>query len=428
MTGSRPKIHYGLRTGLLVLVLVIMESAFFLKQGGCETFGIKDPRGNFVPKVSVTVGNKEVVIKKLDPEEQFRSISVTLVPRNSALERNVGHLEIQWIDAQNKAGKLMPFAGPRYDKNLKKFQDSMLKSAVLKIIDKSNAKLFAGKSILDLFQIQIDNQVLVSSESVTEGEQTYQLGAGRDVSINVSKQALTFSENNLRSGETIEVENRSGMDQEIGVELPERGVLFRQIRRIPGDEKIVEDKWERFPIAADSKIQIFLIPERDPARLLLLDGKEIVIKVLQGTRVRETRRIPIKIAPDLKQMTRESGTSAGEDTGMGPPMRTDRQEVETARQSPTTAAGRQPEAATPARGSATAGSFWIWLLLILNLLMLAGLAAHAILFMLPRIQVLEDRLAKSEMFIHASREAIREELEQIKEEILGECRKDYESE
>jgi len=428
MTRSRPNNPHRLRTGLLVLVLVILESAVFLQQGGCETFGIKDSRGSFVPKVSITVGNKDVTIKKLDPEEQFRSISVTLHPRNSALERNVGHLDIEWSDAHNKAGKPMPFAGPRYDKNLKKFQDSMQKSAVLKIMDKSNAKLFAGKSIADLFQIQIDNQVLVSSESVTEGEQTYQLGTGRDVSINVNRSAVTFAESNLRAGETIEVENRSGTDQEIGVELPERGVLFSTIRRIPGDEKIPKEKWERFPIAADSKIQVFLIPERDPARLLLLDGKEIVIKVFQGTRVRETRRIPVRVAADLKQPVREPGSGYGELPAAGQGARTGRQDLESSRQGETVQPGAQPQAATPVRASAPGGSLWIWLILTLILVMLGGLAAHAILFMLPRIQVLEDRLAKSEMFIHASREAIREELEQIKEEILGECQKDHESE
>jgi hypothetical protein len=45
-------------------------------------------------------------------------------------------------------------------------------------------------------------------------------------------------------------------------------------------------------------------------------------------------------------------------------------------------------------------------------------------FMLPKIQVLQDRLAKAEMFIHGSREAIREELEQIKGEIIQQCERD----
>jgi hypothetical protein len=35
--------------------------------------------------------------------------------------------------------------------------------------------------------------------------------------------------------------------------------------------------------------------------------------------------------------------------------------------------------------------------------------------------LLEDRLAKTEMFIHGSRQAIREEMDQIKEEVLRQC-------
>ena len=49
-------------------------------------------------------------------------------------------------------------------------------------------------------------------------------------------------------------------------------------------------------------------------------------------------------------------------------------------------------------------------------------------FMLPKIQVLQDRLAKTEMFLHGSREAIREELDQLKGEILQQCEKDSSSE
>ena len=71
---------------------------------------------------------------------------------------------------------------------------------------------------------------------------------------------------------------------------------------------------------------------------------------------------------------------------------------------------------------------WIWILTVLNLILLMSLAAYGVFFVLPKIQVVEDRLAKNEMFIHGSREAIREELEQVKEEILSECRRDSQSE
>jgi hypothetical protein len=56
--------------------------------------------------------------------------------------------------------------------------------------------------------------------------------------------------------------------------------------------------------------------------------------------------------------------------------------------------------------------------------LLIGLAGYGIFFILPKVQVLEDRLAKNEMFIHGTREAIREELDQIKEEILRQCQQD----
>jgi hypothetical protein len=56
---------------------------------------------------------------------------------------------------------------------------------------------------------------------------------------------------------------------------------------------------------------------------------------------------------------------------------------------------------------------------IINLGLLVGLAVYGIFYMLPKIQVLQDRLARNEMFIHTSREAIREEMDRIKEEILA---------
>jgi len=71
---------------------------------------------------------------------------------------------------------------------------------------------------------------------------------------------------------------------------------------------------------------------------------------------------------------------------------------------------------------------WIWIIQAVNLVFLAGLAVYGIFFILPKLQVLEDRLAKNEIFIHGSREAIREELDQIKQEILKQCQADLEKE
>jgi len=61
----------------------------------------------------------------------------------------------------------------------------------------------------------------------------------------------------------------------------------------------------------------------------------------------------------------------------------------------------------------------IWILAAANLALLAALAAYVIFFMLPRIQVLQDRITKSEIFIHNSRESIREEIETIRHEVIS---------
>ena len=65
---------------------------------------------------------------------------------------------------------------------------------------------------------------------------------------------------------------------------------------------------------------------------------------------------------------------------------------------------------------------------MINLVLVLGLGVYGVLFLLPRLQVLDDRLVRNEMFIHGSREAIREELEQIKEEILRQCQQDTDTE
>jgi len=409
----------------------LYEFAFLGQIGLCQTFGVKDQRGDFVPKVTIVVSSKDILIKKTDPQDKFRSISLTLNPKNANLRRDVGLLNIEWLDANNKAGKPMPFAGPRYEAPLRKFQDSMMRSAGLRIIDKSNHNLFTGKTIGDLFQIQIDDQPMVSSESVVEGERTVQLGTGRDVSVNVGKSVIVFNESNFKKGEILNVDNRSGADQALGIELPEKGLLFYQVRRNPEQTKIPKDNWDRFTVAPDSGIFIALIPDRDPMALSQLDGKEIVIRVFQGGRIRETKRIPIKIASDLKQGAREPGLS-GQIPGGEPVQRMTRNNSEPP-QKPESAQlpaqpPRQPAPTAAQKAAGTSSSLWVLIFLGLNLVLVAGLGLYSILFILPRIQVLEDRLAKSEMFIHGTREAIRDELDQVKEEILQELHRPPDSE
>jgi hypothetical protein len=61
----------------------------------------------------------------------------------------------------------------------------------------------------------------------------------------------------------------------------------------------------------------------------------------------------------------------------------------------------------------------IWILAFTNLALIVALAGYVIFFMLPRIQVLQDRISKSEIFIHNSRESIREEIDEIKQDVLS---------
>ena len=424
---TRQKRLYNLRLGGRLLLLVFLGAVLFPAEAACETLGIKDPKGNFVPKVTVTVGNKEVEIKKTDPQASFTSISLAL--KNHKLIQNVTLLDIQWVNVNNEPGKPLPFAGPLYNRGTKVFQAPMTKSLSLKLLDKTKVNLFAGKSVADLFAISVGDQPLISSDAVPEKERTVQLGTGRDVSINVDKASITFDENNLMKGEWLNVDIRSGSDQVLGVELPEKELVYSQIVRKPEQKPIPREDWNRFTLASDSGIGILLFPEPNPAQLSRLDGKEIIIKVFQGNKIRETRKIPIRTSPDLRAPGKESGQRGesirGEETSgpskseVGPPRKAEPVEA--------SAPPARREAASPADTAQTNrqwGGLWLWIIQIFNFVLLAGLAVYAIFFMLPKIQVLEDRLAKNEMFIHGSREAIREELDQIKAEILRQCQKD----
>lgn len=415
-------------------VMILVGALLIPSVVWCETYGIIGPDNEFQVKVSIDVRNTDILIKKIDPQEKFSSISIQVNARNSALLRNVNLLRIEWIDARNRAGRPIPFTGPFYDPNTRTFQDTMVKSVALKILNTSTRKLFGGKPLADLFRIKINKQPLVSQESVSERERTVKMGAGRDVSINVDRNVIVFNEDNFKQGEILNVDNRSGLDQALGVELPSVGLVYDQIIRKPEQTKIPREQWNRFTVAADSGIFIVLIPEQNAALLPQLDGKEVVIKVYEGNRVRETRRIPIKIAADLKlpgrelPMVTEPASPDAEarreytenDTSAG------RRVTSEERTSPGTQEARVPgksaEAREPLLGS------WIWVLQIINLVLVIGLACYGMFFLLPKIQVLEDRLAKNEMFIHGSREAIREELEQIKEEILRQCLSNQDSE
>jgi hypothetical protein len=377
-----------------------------------------------VPKVTVTIGNKEVEIKKTDPQAKFNSISLALNSKYHKLIQNVTQLKIQWVNTNNEPGQPLPFAGPLYNSTTAVFQAPMTKSLSLKLTAKAN--LFAGKSLADLFTISVDGQPLISSDAVSEKERTVQLGTGRDVSINVDKSSITFDENNLMKGEWLNVDNRSGTDQVLGVELPENELVYAQIVRKPEQKPIPREDWNRFTVASDSGMGILLFPERNPAQLSQLDGKEITIKVFQGNKIKETRKIPIKISSDLrtagKDLSGQRKPSQPEEPGQP-----SRSEIKPSRSAEPVEASAPAARQSPAEKSQTNRSWeglWLWIIQIFNLVLLVGLAVYAIFFMLPKIQVLEDRLAKNEMFIHSSREAIREELDRIKAEILRQCQKD----
>ena len=52
---------------------------------------------------------------------------------------------------------------------------------------------------------------------------------------------------------------------------------------------------------------------------------------------------------------------------------------------------------------------------------LIALALYGAFFLLPKLQVIEARMSKNEMFLLGAREAIREELDKTKEDVLRQC-------
>jgi hypothetical protein len=415
MSQMKQQIRYGQVMRGLVLAVLLFGSPLFTCVGVCETYGIKDADGNFTPKLNVAVDKKEVVIRKTNPRDKFRLLSLKLNPTNRNLLRNVALLQVEWIGPDNRPSKPVPFAGPMYDRNTNVFQESMIKSVGLRIVDKSPHNLFAGKTLADLLAIRIDNQPIITAESVSEKERTVHLGGGRDVSINVDKNAVVFSESNLKRGEIINVDNRTGREQVLGVDIPSKGFVLGQIRRKLEQAKIPKEEWNRFTVPADQGIFIVLIPEPEPALLGQLDGREITIRVFQGNEVRETRRIPIEISPELRLSPGTKVSPAAE------PLRS---------KEPPPAPKVASSTSKPVRAETNVGQsgvrygVWLWVVQIANLILLVFLAVYTVFFMLPKVQVLEDRVAKSEMFIHGTREAIREELEQIKRDIIKECQQD----
>jgi len=406
----------------LLLIVSICGILFSPKVAWCETYGARDAQGSFVAKVAVTVGDKEVTIRKVDPREQFASISLKLNAKNKELIKNVASLELIWLGAGNKAGKPVPFAGPLYDRNTKVFKESMTRSVSLKIVDKSGQNLFAGKSFSELFTISVDKQTLVSSESASEEERTVKLGRGQDVSIRVDRTSLAFNESNYKHGEWTDVDNRTGVDQVIGIHIPE-GFVFAQIVRRIEQTRIPKENWGRFTLPADSGVSFVLIPEPDLPQLRKLNGKDVVISMLQGNEMREIRRIPIKVSSDLLGGALTSEPSSGMEPKTPPAVGTGTSTGTVASPAPTKA---RPQPRPPAQGSQASRwrVLWDWAMPVLILALLVLLAVYNLFFMMPKIQVLEDRVARAEMYIHGSRESIREELGEMKKEMVDQIRQE----
>jgi hypothetical protein len=139
----------------------------------------------------------------------------------------------------------------------------------------------------------------------------------------------------------------------------------------------------------------------------------------------------VKVSPELRRRA-EAGLTGSETAS-------DKEAASTAVTDTTTTTGEGTQVAakdqppktdtrTRAKPEAVSVSLWLWIIPVLSIGLLVVVGGYAIFFILPRIQVLEDRLSKSEMFIHGSREAIREELDEIRKEILQQCRQDTRAE
>jgi len=415
VTTGIPVEIFSRRSMALALIAAVCAVVCSPAVGLCDTYGFKDERGAFAPKVVVTVGNREILIKKTNPGDKF-NISLTINKRNRPLVSNVTSLKLQWINLQNQAGRPVPFTDKQhYDYRTLTYKEAMTRSLAVKILDESTRDLITGKEFSDLFSLKIDDHEVISSDTFEEKDRTVSLGAGRDFSLDVKTTAIEFTEENLRRGELVEVENRSEQSQTIGVEVPELGWYLNKITRKPQQTTIPNDSWNRFTVDPGTGFTLWLIPPyKEPRQLATLDGAEVVIKFWDGNTVRDTRRIPIHVSRELIATAQES-------TGTPPPAnRTPRREPQPSPQTrPTETAPRESP-----REAGFSGGIWLWMLQIFNLVLLVALGAYGIFFMLPRVQVLEDRLAKNEMFIHGSREAIREELEEVKHDILRQARRD----
>lgn len=133
-----------------------------------------------------------------------------------------------------------------------------------------------------------------------EGGRTGPLSIDPGTAIRISNTSIRFDQSNIKTGEIIDIDNTSGVDQAIGIQLPEVGILLGAVVRKPEQTKVMRGQLDSFTVKADAGIIIAIIPDADPDKMRMLDGQEVVITVYQTNKVSETYRIPIEVASDLR--------------------------------------------------------------------------------------------------------------------------------
>ncbi len=391
------------------------------------TYGVRDDQGNLVPKVNVEIKGKEILISKVSPDEEFRSISFAVNQSNLALKRNIGLLKIQWISTAGVPGREWIFTGSKYNQVRKVFRDSMTKSRAAKIIDKTNKDLFAGKHMDDLFSIRIEGRptfVMGTGEGAPEDSAEAPLGEN---ALKIDKTSIEFTPANQKTGETIDVRNISGRPIEVGIDFPQTGLYTKYVRRKPDQAKVEPQNFGRFPLEPGQGFFVVLIPERDPSQVAGLNNEAILITIWDGPHVAAQIPIQLEVSPEL--MSSAAAPSPDNNDAL-----IDRPEVEippvtpgpTVRETTTenSVEPAPPRPETPEQSAvpeARSSELILWAAVAVCLVIALALGGVILFLLIPRLQVLEDRLEKSEMFLHGTREAIREELEDVKEDIIRQC-------
>lgn len=408
--------------GFVSLLGIILFAVY----GQCQaqtTYGYEDSTGAFVPKVTVELNQKTIKIEKVKPREKFRSIEMRINPRNNALRDNKSLLQIVWVNQAGEDGRPIPFTGPRYVHENIAFRDTMTKSKALKIIDESNKALFRNQELRDLFLLFVNNKELIPEEESSGSETGVSLPETQEKRIIVDSDSIEFNTiSSLKRGTTINIDNPTGFHQIIGLEFPDSKLFYmRKVHWRPEQTEVPEADWGNISIPPNSGLFIVIIPEPRPLALSQLHGTEITLKIYDGTQIAELIRIPISISRDLRvpdsNGSREISDGSNEGVGFVPP---DQGEGTTTEPKPVENSDPGPTP-TPSKAPAQGIGLMAWVAIILSVTVSIVVALYVIFFILPKIQALEDRLAKNEMFLHGSREAIREELELTKEEILKQC-------